>query len=188
MKIQRQTLYRHVHRAKRMTLKFMIECSEYKAWIHYQCTELQLYMIASLVKGSRKYSCTSCININETLEKYTETLKTYKLGENEISRTKLLVKEIKNLQLLLSEKQTETEKLNNSKTVNEKIIADMKHEIENLKNEKQVQSNLIKLKKEEIYIKKQTIEQYEKEKSNHKLARKKTRKIKALEYLRTYFI
>ena len=64
----------------------------------------------------------------------------------------------------------------------------MNHEIENLKNEKQVQSNLIKLKKEEIYIKKQTIEQYEKEKSNHKLARKKTRKTKVLEYLRTYFI
>ena len=123
-------------------------------------------MIVSLVKGGRKYSCTSCININKTLEKYTETLKIYKLGDNEISRTKLLVKEIKNLQFLLSEKQTEIEKLNNSKTVNEKIIADMKHEIENLKNEKQVQSNLIKLKKEEIYIKKQTIEQYEKEKSN----------------------
>ena len=34
--------------------KFMIECSECKAWIHYQCTELPLHMIASLVKGRRK--------------------------------------------------------------------------------------------------------------------------------------
>ena len=49
----------------------------------------------------------------------------------------------------------------------------MKQEIENLKNEKQVQLNLIKLKKEEIYEKNQTIEQYEKENSNHKLALKK---------------
>ena len=49
----------------------------------------------------------------------------------------------------------------------------MKHEIENLKNEKQVQLNLIKLKKEEIYEKNQTIEQYEKESSNHKLELKK---------------
>ena len=49
----------------------------------------------------------------------------------------------------------------------------MKHEIENLKNEKQVQLNLIKLKKEEIYEKNQTIEQYEKENSNHKLELKK---------------
>ena len=35
--------------------EFMIECSECKAWIHYQCTELPLYMIASLLKGKRKY-------------------------------------------------------------------------------------------------------------------------------------
>ena len=49
----------------------------------------------------------------------------------------------------------------------------MKHEIENLKNEKQVQLNLIKLQKEEIYEKNETIEQYEKENSNHKLELKK---------------
>ena len=52
--------------------ELMIECSECKAWIYYQCTELPLYMIASLVKGRRKYSCPSRININETLEKYTD--------------------------------------------------------------------------------------------------------------------
>ena len=40
-------------------------------------------------------------------------------------------------------------------------------------NDKQVQSNQIKLKKEEICGKKQAIEQYEKEKSNYKLALKK---------------
>ena len=49
----------------------------------------------------------------------------------------------------------------------------MKREIGNLKNETQIQSNLIKLKEEEIYEKNQTIEQYEKENSNHKLALKK---------------
>ena len=70
-------------------------------------------------------------------------------------------------------KESETEKLDKSKTVNEKIISDMRYEIENLKKEKQVQSNLIKLQKEEVYKKKQTIEQYEKENSNHKLALKK---------------
>ena len=74
---------------------------------------------------------------------------------------------------LFSEKETEIQKLDDSKTVNENKIADMKHEIENLKNEKQVQLNLIKLKKEEIYEKNQTIEQYEKESSNHKLELKK---------------
>ena len=76
-------------------------------------------MIVSLVKGRRKCSCASCININETLEKYTETLKTDKLGENEPSGT-VPEKEIENLQLLLSEKETEIEKLDESKTVNEK--------------------------------------------------------------------
>ena len=150
----------------------MIESSECKAWIHYQCTELPLFMIASLVKGRRKYSCTSCININETFEKYIKTLKTNKPGENKPSIT-IPEKEIENLQHLLSKKETEIQKLDDSKTVNENKIADMKHEIENLKNEKQVQLNLIKLKKEEIYEKNQTIEQYEKENSNHKLALKK---------------
>ena len=78
--------------------EFMIECSECKASIHYQCTELSLYMIASLVKGRRKYSCTSCINVNEALEKYTKTLKTDKLGENEPLGT-ITEKEIGTLQL-----------------------------------------------------------------------------------------
>ena len=150
----------------------MIQYSECTAWIHYQYTELPLYMIASLVKGRRKYSCTFCINVNETLEKYIETLKIDKLGENEPSGT-ITEKEIKNLWLLRSEKETEIEKLDRSKTGNEKVIADMKLEIENLKNENQVQSNLIKLKKEEIYKRNQTIEQYEKENSNNKLALKK---------------
>ena len=30
--------------------KFVAECSECKAWIHYQCTELPIFMIASPVK------------------------------------------------------------------------------------------------------------------------------------------
>ena len=129
-------------------------------------------MIVSVVKGRRKYSCTSCINKNETLGKYAKTFKTNKPGENEPSII-IREKEIENLQHLLSEKETEIQKLDDSKTVNENKIAHMKHEIENLKNEKQIQLNLIKLKKEEIYEKNQTIEQYEKENSNHKLALKK---------------
>ena len=170
--MQHQTLYHHVHSAKKDDNKFMIECSECKAWIHYQCTELPLYMIASLVEGRKEYSCTSCININETLEKYTKTLKTNKPGENEPSFT-IPEKEIEKVKHLLSEKETEIQKLDDSKTVNENKIADMKHEIGNLKNEKQVQLNLIQLKKQEIYEKYLTIEQYEKENSNHKLALKK---------------
>ena len=45
----------------------------------------------------------------------------YKLGENERSSI-IPEKEIDNLQLLLSEKETETEKLDNTKAGNEKII------------------------------------------------------------------
>ena len=104
-------------------------------------------------------------------QKIHKTLKTNKPGENE--PITIPEKEIENVQHLLSEKETEIEKLDDSKTVNENKIADMKHEIENLKNEKQVQLNLIKLKKEEIYEKNETIEQYEKENSNHKLELKK---------------
>ena len=124
----------------------MIECSECRATIHYQCTELPLYMIISLVKGRRKYSCTFCRNVIETLEKYIETLETDKPSGNDASDT-IAEKEMENLKLLFSQKEIEIEKLDRSKTVNEKIIADMKLETENLKSEKQVQSNLIKLKK-----------------------------------------
>ena len=172
MKMQHQTLYHHVHSAKKDDNKFMIECSECKAWIHYQYTELPLYMITSLVEGIKKYSCSSCISINETLETYKKTLKTNKPGENEPSIT-IPEKEIEKLKHLLSEQETEIQKLDDSKTVNENKIADMKQEKENLKNEKQGQFNLILLKKEEIYEKNLTIEQYEKENSNHKLALKK---------------
>ena len=45
----------------------------------------------------------------------------YKLGENERSSI-IPEKEIDNLQLLFSEKETETEKLDNTKAGNEKII------------------------------------------------------------------
>ena len=150
----------------------MIESSECKAWIHYQCIEFPLFMIASLVKGRRKHLCTSCININETFEKYIKTLKTNKPGENKPSIT-IPEKEIENLQHLLSKKETEIQKLDDSKTVNESKIADIKNEIENLKNKTQVQLNQIKLKKKEIYEKNHVIEQYEKENSNHKLELKK---------------
>ena len=33
----------------------MIECSECKKWIHYECTDLPPYMICSLTKRRRKY-------------------------------------------------------------------------------------------------------------------------------------
>ena len=49
----------------------------------------------------------------------------------------------------------------------------MKHEKENLKSEKQVLSDITELMKKEKYDKNQTIEQCEKEHSNHKLALKK---------------
>ena len=123
-------------------------------------------MISKLVKGRRKYSCTSCLNVNEPHEKHTETLKADKLRENEPSDT-ITEQEIENLKLLLSEKETDIEKLDKSQPVNEKIIADMKHEIKNLKKEMQVQSNLIKLKKDKICEKTQTIDQNEKENINY---------------------
>ena len=44
----------------------------------------------------------------------------------------------------------------------------MKHEKENLKSEKQVLSDITELMKKEKYDKNQTIEQCEKEHSNHK--------------------
>ena len=64
-------------------------------------------------------------------QKIHKTLKTNKPGENE--PITIPEKEIENVQHLLSEKETEIEKLDDSKTVNENKIADMKHEIENLK-------------------------------------------------------
>ena len=35
----------------------MIECSECKTWIHYECTDLPPYTICSLTKGRGKYLC-----------------------------------------------------------------------------------------------------------------------------------
>ena len=82
----------------------MIECSECRASVHYQCIELALYMIAILVKGRTKYPCTFCINVIETLEKYAELLKTVKLRENALGT--ITEKEMENLKLLVSQKET----------------------------------------------------------------------------------
>ena len=43
----------------------MIECSECKKWMHYKCTDLPPYMICSLTKGKRKYSCQNSVDNDE---------------------------------------------------------------------------------------------------------------------------
>ena len=52
----------------------MTECSECKKLIHYECTDLPPYMIYSLTKGRRKYSCQNCVS-NDEISKYTKILK-----------------------------------------------------------------------------------------------------------------
>ena len=47
----------------------MNECNECKKWIHYKCINLPPYMICSLTKGKRKYSCQNCVDIDE-ISKY----------------------------------------------------------------------------------------------------------------------
>ena len=51
----------------------MIECSECKKWIHYECTDLPC-IISSLTKGRRKYSCQKCVD-NDEINKCTKILK-----------------------------------------------------------------------------------------------------------------
>ena len=130
-------------------------------------------MIVRLVKGGRIYSFTFCINVNETLEKDTEILKIDKIGENEPSST--ITEKKERLKTCSSYFQKRNWNWNTRQKQNSKWKNKSRYETwdRNLKNEKQVQSNLIKLKKKEIYEKNQTIEQYEKENSNHKLAIKK---------------
>ena len=51
----------------------MIECRECKKWIHYECADLPPYMLCSLTKGRRKYSCRNCVDKDE-ISKYTKIL------------------------------------------------------------------------------------------------------------------
>ena len=44
-----------------------------KTWIHYECTDLPSYMLCSLTKGRRKYSCRNCVDKDE-ISKYTKIL------------------------------------------------------------------------------------------------------------------
>ena len=51
----------------------MTECSEYKKWIHYECSDLPPYTICTLTKGRRKYSCQNCAD-NDEISKHTKIL------------------------------------------------------------------------------------------------------------------
>ena len=50
--------------------EFIIECSECKNWIYYECTKLHLHKVGSIAKRRRKYSWINCISINEILKNY----------------------------------------------------------------------------------------------------------------------
>ena len=99
----------------------MIECSECKKWIHYECTNLPPYMTCSLTKGRRKYSWKNCVDNDET-SKYTNILKKkeqHNEGEidstvNIVIQTEILTEqnEIENLKVLLEEKKHKIKKHN----------------------------------------------------------------------------
>ena len=48
-----------------------LQCDKYESWIHYACTNLPPYMIISLSKSKRVYSCISCVH-----KKYSEDFPT----------------------------------------------------------------------------------------------------------------
>ena len=140
----------------------MIECSEYKKWIHYECSDLPPYMICSLSKGRRKCSCQNCAD-NDEISKYTKMLNRdewHNKGEtnNTVNidiQTKVTTeeKEIENLKVLLGEKQHKINILEETQYKNETTISVMKEEIEKYKNEKQFQTKSIKQKTEKIHAK-----------------------------------
>ena len=131
----------------------MTECSECKKLIHYECTDLPPYMIYSLTKGRRKYSCQNCVD-NDEISKYTKILKKNEQhNEGEINSTVNIdaqteitteQKEIENLKVLLEEKEHKINILEEAQWKNETTISAMKEEIENYKNEKQIQTNSVK--------------------------------------------
>ena len=43
----------------------MLQCFNCKHWIHYECTRLPNYTLASLENSQRRYSCKECIHIPE---------------------------------------------------------------------------------------------------------------------------
>ena len=120
----------------------VIECSERKKWIHYECTDLPPYMMCSLTEGRRKYSCQNCVD-NDEIPKYTKILnkKKEKHNRKEITTEE---KEIENLKVLLEEKEQKINILEETQSKNGRTISVMKEEIENCKNKKQIQTNSIK--------------------------------------------
>ena len=122
----------------------MIECSECKKWIHYECTDLPPSIISSLTKGRRKYSCQNCVD-NDEINKCTKILKKKEQHtEREINSTVNIdvqteitteQKEIENLKVLLEEKEHKINILEETQSKNETTISVMGKEIENYKNE-----------------------------------------------------
>ena len=155
----------------------MNECSECKKWIHYECTDLPRYMICSLTKGKRKFSCQNCVG-NDEISKYTKMFnKKEQYNEEEINNTvnieiqieiTIEEKEMKNLlsienllksmKLLLEEKEHKINILEETQSKTETTISVMKEEIENFKNEKKKSKQTQLNKKRKKYM--QKIKQY----------------------------
>ena len=43
----------------------MLQCFNCKQWIHYECTRLPKYTLASLENSQQRYSCEECVDIPE---------------------------------------------------------------------------------------------------------------------------
>ena len=52
----------------------MLQCFGCKSWVHYECTELPTYALASLENSQRRFSCKHCVEIPDTfLEKMNQS-------------------------------------------------------------------------------------------------------------------
>ena len=52
----------------------MVECGNCKKWTHCISTNLSPYMLSSLIKGKRKYTCKNCTDLTDKLKKCEELL------------------------------------------------------------------------------------------------------------------
>ena len=122
----------------------MIKCSSYEGWIHYFCTSLPDYALASLANSNRQYICKNCVNIPKSFWKPEYNIKEKNNGNVRESCKDENLEEIVKLKESVCSKEKEIENLEKLVNENEERLKKYEDDLINLRSQIESKDNKIK--------------------------------------------
>ena len=126
------------------TPDYTIECSSCECWIHYLCTRLPGYALASLADSNRQYMCKNCVNIPKSFWKLEYNSKEKNNGNVRESCKDEKLEEIVKLKVSVCIKEKVIENLEKLVNKNEERLKKYEDDLINLRSQIESKDNKIK--------------------------------------------